>query len=74
MARKAAPFEAASSQMFCILTPDTPQAGPQLWAFTTFTSQPDAQQYLSDRLGRLGRSTEGFTIAPCEVSLRLTHL
>lgn len=58
--------------MFCILTPDTPQAGPQLWAYTAFTNRPDAEAYLADRLGRLGRSAEGFSIVPCELSLRLS--
>lgn len=71
MARKQEQFKAGSSQMFCILTPPTSRAEPQLWAYTAFTNRPDAEAYLAERCARYGRDPAGHTIAPCTVTIRV---
>lgn len=71
MARKQEQFKAGSSQMFCVLTPPTSRAEPQLWAYTTFSTRPDAEAYLAQRCDTFGRDLAGHTFVPCTVTIRI---
>ena len=57
--------------MFCILTPETARAEPQLWAYTTFTCEADAVAYLKQRCAEFGRDPAGHSIVPCTVTIRI---
>jgi hypothetical protein len=71
--RKAKAFQAGKSQMFAILYPETPQALPQLWSYTTFTCRGDAEAYIKWRCEQFGRTPEEFIIHPCETTIVLSH-